>query len=202
MQVTQMKNLGLTTILAALVVGCSGGDASPDPAAPAAPLSTPRTDARTLPIPGSPGSAPTGQAASGPLAWSIPATWIEEQPASNMRWAQYRVPGDDGDGECIVFYFGPGQGGDPSSNAQRWAGQFTQPDGRSSTDLMVFERLEGTPLPAYIVEVTGTYDGGMSGPMDVTGYMLLGGIVEGPDAPWFFKLIGRKPPFAHSTPTS
>ena len=50
--------------------------------------------------------------------------------------------------------------------------------------------LEGATLTSYVVEVTGTYDGGMSGPMDVPGYMLLGGIVEGPDAPWFFKFIG------------
>ena len=46
-----------------------------------------------------------------------------------MRHAQYRVPGGNGDGECIVFYFGPGEGGDPMSNARRWAGQFDQPDG-------------------------------------------------------------------------
>jgi hypothetical protein len=48
-----------------------------------------------------------------------------------MRRAQYKVPGPAGAGECVVFYFGPGQGGDAQSNAERWASQFTQPGGRS-----------------------------------------------------------------------
>ena len=29
-----------------------------------------------------------------------------------MRRAQYRISGSGGDAECVVFYFGPGQGGD------------------------------------------------------------------------------------------
>jgi len=107
-----------------------------------------------------------------------------------MRWAQYRVPGAAGDGECVVYYFGPGQGGDPMANAQRWAGQFTQPDGSSSQDKMKVSTLEGGMLPLHLVEVSGTYDGGMSASGTSEGYMLLGGIAEGPDAPWFFKFTG------------
>jgi hypothetical protein len=46
----------------------------------------------------------------------------------------------------------------------------------------------------HLVEVTGTYDGGMTmtdAPAErLEGYMLLGAIVEGPDAPWFFKFTG------------
>jgi hypothetical protein len=111
-----------------------------------------------------------------------------------MRLAQYRVPGPGGDAECVVFYFGPGQGGDPQANAARWAGQFEQSDGRSSLDVMTIEPLGGTAVPVRIVEVHGTYDGGMTmtdaPPEKRPGYMLLGGIAEGPDAPWFFKLTG------------
>jgi hypothetical protein len=111
-----------------------------------------------------------------------------------MRVAQYRVPGPGGDAECVVFYFGPGQGGDPRSNALRWASQFTQPDGRPSAEVMRSEALAGTPRPVQLVELTGTYDGGMTmtdAPAERRpGYMLLGGIADGPDAPWFFKFTG------------
>jgi hypothetical protein len=108
-----------------------------------------------------------------------------------MRRAQYRVPGPGGDGECIVFYFGPGQGGDPAANAVRWAQQFKQPDGSSSVDRMQVATLEGTRVRVQIVEVTGTYDGGMTmtdAPAEQKpDYMLLGAIAQGADAPWFFK---------------
>jgi hypothetical protein len=90
-----------------------------------------------------------------------------------------------------VFYFGRGQGGDAAANAVRWAQQFKQPDGSSSVDQMQMAALEGTRVPVQIVEVTGIYDGGMTmtdAPAErKAGYMLLGAIAQGADAPWFFK---------------
>jgi hypothetical protein len=123
------------------------------------------------------------------LAWTVPLDWVEETPANPMRKAQYRV----GDGAtCVVYYFGPGEGGDAQSNAARWADQFEQPDGRSSREVMLFERVEVAGVPVTLVEVTGTYkEGMMSGQASANpGFMLLGAIAEGPDANWFFKLTG------------
>jgi hypothetical protein len=110
-----------------------------------------------------------------------------------MRKAQYRIPGEAGDAECVVFYFGPGQGGDARANAERWAGQFTQPDGRASTEVMKTESLDVNGLNVMWVEVKGTYKaspmmGGSAEPNP--GYMLFGAIASGPDANWFFKLTG------------
>jgi hypothetical protein len=80
------------------------------------------------------------------------------------------------------------------ANARRWAGQFTLPDGGSAEDSLVVTELKSTPVPVQVVEVRGTYDGGMTmtaaPPERQEGYMLLGGIAQGPDAPWFFKLTG------------
>jgi hypothetical protein len=110
-----------------------------------------------------------------------------------MRKAQYRIPGEAGDAECVVFYFGPGQGGDARANAERWAGQFTQPDGRASTEVMKTESLDVNGLNVLWVEVKGTYKaspmmGGSAEPNPA--YMLFGAIARGPDANWFFKLTG------------
>jgi hypothetical protein len=109
-----------------------------------------------------------------------------------MRRAQYRVPGPAGDAECVVFYFGPGQGGDASSNAARWAGQFHAPDGGGSAPAPRTAGLRVGDLEVTTVEVEGTYSGGMGGAATggKPGYRLVGAIVAGPDANWFFKLTG------------
>ena len=71
------------------------------------------------------------------------------------------------------------------ANAQRWADQFAQPDGRSSREVMKTETIEVGGVPVLLSEVTGTYSGGMAmmgGPsQDLEGYMLLGAVAEGPD---------------------
>jgi hypothetical protein len=178
-------------LCSAIVIACGG---APEPTAP--PADDARRSARTLEIPAA--QAPGGEEAAAAhgriLQWEVPAGWQAVAPASPMRLAQYRVAGPGGDAECVVFYFGPGQGGDARANAERWAGQFEQPDGRPSVEVMKLAPLAGAALPVQVVEVRGTYDGGMTmtdAPAEKQpGSMLLGGIAEGPDAPWFFKFTG------------
>ncbi len=189
-----------------LLLAACGGDGAPstDAAPPAAAEPGPATDAG-LP-PGHPPltpATPEGRIAPPPpgsgtgtagLTWEAPAGWIEETPSSAMRRAQYRIPGPGGDGECVVFYFGPGQGGDAEANARRWADEFLQPGGGSSREVLETERLEVAGVDVLLAEVTGTYGGGMTmtgAPQpERTGYMLLGAIAAGLDANWFFKLTG------------
>lgn len=163
-------------------------------------------EARTLPLPSEaaaaadppPATAPpgrTGAPSGGRLVWDAPSPpWTEVEPGSPMRLAQYEIEGPGGPASLVVYYFGQGQGGDARANATRWAGQFAQPDGRPSTEAMTFEPLDGAAVALHVVEITGTYDGGMTMTAEPAapqpGAMLLGGIAEGPDAPWFFKLTG------------
>jgi hypothetical protein len=160
----------------------------------ALPAGHPSLDAPTMPAPGLPPvpeGAGTGAAA---LAWTVPAGWVTEKPASAMRRAQYRVPGKTGDGECAVFYFGPGQGGDPMSNAVRWAEQFALPDGSSARSTMKTSEIEVGGFKVFMVEVAGTYNGGMTmtaaPAKPMPGYRLLGAVAPGPDANWYFKFTG------------
>ena len=134
----------------------------------------------------------SGQGAQG-LSWTQPEEWLAETPSSSMRRAQYRVPGPAGDAECVVYYFGPGEGGDARANVLRWADQFGQPDGTPSREALVSEEVVVDGIPVLLAEVRGIYSGGMTG----TGpqaprpdSMLLGAVAQGPDANWFFKLTG------------
>jgi hypothetical protein len=110
-----------------------------------------------------------------------------------MRKAQYSVTGEAGKAEFVVFYFGPGQGGNARANVERWAGQFTQPDGRPSQEVMKTSQTDVNGIPVTLVEIKGTYQSSpmMGGSIDPKpGHMLLAAIAEGPDANWFFRLTG------------
>jgi len=199
-------------LFAAALLACGGGDKEQTAEAPPV-AEAPHGAARTLPIPTQPQArqahdASLGAGAAGRLEppppdsgtgnagleWTSPAGWQSVQPANSMRRAQYKVPGPGGEAECVVFYFGPGQGGDPLSNAQRWAGQFKTPDGKSVDHLMKTTQYAVGPIKVLEVEVTGTYDGGQTmtaePPKPQPGSMMLGAVAEGPDANWFFKFIG------------
>ena len=128
------------------------------------------------------------------LVWSVPADWIQQTPSSSMRKAQYEVPGSAGAGECVVFYFGPGQGGDPKANAMRWGSQFKRADGSTAEGDVKTSQAKVGDLDVLYVEVSGTYAGGMTMGMqpaeEKPGYALLGAVAEGPDSNWFFKFTG------------
>jgi len=112
-----------------------------------------------------------------------------------MRRAQYRIPGPGGPAECVVFYFGPGQGGDAKANAARWAGQFRRPDGSPVGDGYKTREIKVGDMAVVLVEVDGTYVGGMGGGPagpERPNYMLLGAIADGPDAKWFFRSTGPR----------
>lgn len=148
----------------------------------------PPTGAQTAVNPPPPGSG-TGEMG---LTWTKPDGWVAEQSTSPMRKAQFRIPGPGGDAELTVFYFGPGQGGDPMANAKRWASQFSQPGGGSSEDAMKTSQTKVGDLPVTLVEVAGTYTNRMVSNESFADYELLGAIAEGPDANWFFKMTGPK----------
>lgn len=138
---------------------------------------------------------PQGGLGAAGLVWDAPKSWVAQPPANPMRRAQYRIPGSAGDGELVVFYFGPNQGGPPLDNAQRWAMQFAQPDGADPLTALRTRTGDIHGIPALFVETTGTYNPGtMSGAPAAAkeNWALLGVVAEGGDANWFFKFTGPK----------
>jgi len=107
-----------------------------------------------------------------------------------MRMAQASIPGDGGDGQLTVFYFGPGGGGGVDANIDRWVGQIELDPGTLPRRIRM--DLDGG-LVAHWVEVEGTLKPSMMGvgPTEPQpGSRLQGAVVEGPQGPWFFKATG------------
>jgi len=130
----------------------------------------------------------------GGLSVVMPEGWRSTVPSSQMRTAEYLLPGEGGaDASLVVFYFGPDQGGSVEANIERWYGQFTQPEGGSTKERS--RRTERTVggLKVTMVDIPGTYTGGGMGggsPAALAGYRMLGAIVVAPRGPFFFKLVG------------
>jgi len=178
-----------------VAAGC-GGRTQEQPAA-AAPLEPIPSHAQVMPRGAASSDHETlsAGASSGELRWTAAKEWIEVTPSSQIRRAQYRLPAvstDKEDGECVVYYFGAGQGGDAQANIQRWVAQFSGPGSESprTTEIKVGD------LKVSRVEVGGTYTPSpmsmMGGPppQRKPGSILLGAIVPGPDSNWFFKCTG------------
>ena len=128
------------------------------------------------------------------IRWTAPASWKAEA-ARPMRAATYSIPnapGDQGVAECVVNFFGPGQGGGIDANVDRWKGQVLGADGAPAAAKI--DKRAGKGVTITRVDASGTYTG-MGGPMNpgakpVAGYRLIGAIVEGPGGNVFFKLTG------------
>ncbi len=114
-----------------------------------------QTGAGQAPAPSVEPPAPSRSA----LQWAAPSAWVEEQPSSNMRMAQWQVPAGDESLECAMFHF-PG-GGTVEGNITRWVNQF------ESTSSVERDSTETNGVPTHTVSVTGTFQGGgraMGGP--------------------------------------
>ena len=107
-------------------------------------------------------SAGSGRAPLG-VSWFEPKPFQRVPRETPMRKATYLVPrakGDSQDGELVVFYFGPDQGGGVDANISRWIGQF---EGAKPADIHRAER-SANGLKQHTVEVErGTFSSQMPG---------------------------------------
>jgi hypothetical protein len=111
------------------------------------------------------------------------------------RAATYAVSpasGDTASAECVVYFFGSGQGGTVQANLERWKGQLVTPDGKASDAKIAKRTIHG--LSVTTIDASGNYTG-MGGPMAASksvqnNFRLLGTIVQGPGGNVFIKFTG------------
>lgn len=181
--------LTLPALILVVLAGCGSDEPEGRVVRPApAPAPAPAPGEAPAPQPQAGGAA---QGSAG-LDFDLPADWQQEAPSNTMRLAQARIPGEAGEGEFALFYFGPGGGGGTEANIQRWLGQVQPaPDTEPERETVQV----GEDLTAHTVVARGTLTpspmsmrGGTPEPQP--GHMLLGAVVEGPGGPWFFKVTG------------
>jgi hypothetical protein len=138
------------------------------------------------------------------LKWTPPAGW-KSSGATSMRAATYPVApvqGDQDSAECVVYFFGLGQGGSIQANIDRWEGQFKTPGGKPAPAKVSKITIHGWPVTA--IDVSGEYSGiagpSATAPVHVPGYRLLGAIVESPGGDVFIKFTGSAKTMAANQP--
>jgi hypothetical protein len=136
------------------------------------------------------------------LRYKVPAGWIEEERASSMRVAQYKLPRTEGDTEdalLVLYYFGQGQGGTTAANIERWASQMHQADGTKAK--RTEESFTANGLKVTAVDAGGTYVAetapGSGTFHNKPGYRLRAAVVETPNGSYFVKLVGPEKTVAH-----
>jgi hypothetical protein len=121
-----------------------------------------------------------------------PATWIEHAPLGGMgRVANYTVPGRDGGeaAQIVVYYFGPGQGGDIDSNILRWQSQFgPQADGTPTQPVVDRMNVEG--IPVTLVELAGDWMK-MGQSRYTPDQLFIAAIVQAPTGNIFIRFAGQ-----------
>ncbi|MEM9553739.1 MAG: hypothetical protein AAGC60_05745 [Acidobacteriota bacterium] len=188
--------IGLVAAVSLLGVACAQDAPAPaeaadqgTPAASAEPTTAPSGAPAPLTSRSSqPAGAADGAEIKAPGAiFNLPGAWRSEPPSSTMRLAQAIIPGDAGEGQLTVFYFGPGGGGGVEANLDRWIGQMEATAAPQRDQFAV----DGFTVTWVVVQGTlqpSTMGVGPTEPQP--GSRLLGGIVEGPQGPWFFKATG------------
>jgi hypothetical protein len=128
-------------------------------------------------------STQSGTRAIPTLEWKLPQGWEEAAPGE-MRFASFRVKGEDGKTADVGVFPLPGMAGGDLDNVNRWRGQVGQTpiteEERAKTATAV--SIDGQPAQVY--EMAGENPG--SG--DKT--RILAGILRKEGVVWFFKMTG------------
>jgi hypothetical protein len=126
---------------------------------------------------------------------TTPAEWKKETPASNLRYAQFKLPkvkDDKQDAELVIFKGIPDT---VKGNIERWQGDFLPPKGKKAEDISKVSEVKLGGKDATYVDIKGTYLY-KTRPRDPNekaqerpDYRLLGVVYEG-DAKYQIRLIG------------
>lgn len=113
---------------------------------------------------------------------------------------ELELPAAEGETEAakVTVHFFGGTGGDWKANLERWASQFKTADGSALDPAKVkVEDAEANGLKVKIAWLEGTWTPASMGPMakkaePKPGSKMVAALVEGPDGPYFVRLVGSK----------
>ncbi|HLU67899.1 MAG TPA: hypothetical protein VKZ63_16555 [Kofleriaceae bacterium] len=133
-----------------------------------------------------------GRAVLGPVTFAPPQGWQEKPTTSSMRAGQFAIPGEAGEAELVIYFFGSGGAGSVEDNLARWHDQFQADGGGKVTPKTSKKEVAGMQVTMTAVE--GRYVAAMrpGAPEkhDKPDHAMLGAIVETSGGPYYFKLVG------------
>jgi hypothetical protein len=137
------------------------------------------------------------------LKSTAPAAWKEEEPASKMRYKQFRLPhvkDDKTDAELLIFR---GFGGSAADNIKRWKEQFLPPEGKKMEDVAKVSQMKVAGNDVSYLDVSGVYLF-KDRPFDPNAkaekrpnYRMLAVHFEGPKNIYHIKLVGPEKTVEH-----
>jgi hypothetical protein len=143
------------------------------------------------------GPAPAAPVTLDGLKSTPPVAWKAVETTSPMRFRQWSVPradGDANDAEVVIFFFGPGQGGDAAANIDRWKKMFEPPAGKQIDEVSKVETLKIGKVAATVLDVRGTY---LYKPAPMApqsekrpNHRMLSVVFESPQGPYFIRFVG------------
>ncbi len=128
--------------------------------------------------------------------------WVRQEPTSQMRAAQFRLPLEDwdqterdSDAQLVVYYFGEQGAGPIQANIDRWLSQF-EPAGDRPLDAKT-EQTTLNGLDATIVRVRGTYVAenlpGSGVRRNEKNWAMVALIVQTDAGPYYVRFLGPRP---------
>lgn len=136
--------------------------------------------------------------ARGKLQMVAPKQWKRTKPRSSMLAFEFSAPGDAKEGDPTARITIMRAGGSIDANIERWYGQFTQPDGKSTKDRAKLEKFEVDGTKVHWVDITGDFKESMGGGPFAPGktvvrkeHRMIGSIVVADDGgQYFIKMTG------------
>lgn len=129
----------------------------------------------------------------GLFKFTAPEKWVKKEPKSKIVEFEYAAPaakGDTDDGRLTIMK----AGGGVDANIERWVGQFSQPDGKSTADRTKRSKKNVAGLDVHLVDISGTYKDQPQGPfgpsVNKEKYRMLAAIIVAKDAQIFVKFYG------------
>jgi hypothetical protein len=136
----------------------------------------------------------------GGLKFTIPSRWISVPADNPARVGQWRVPPPRGQagseaGEVVVFFFGPGVGGDAKENIDAWMGTMFDADGHAAAAEIKNRQTNSFKISQLIA--FGTYHqvvpiAGIP-PVAKPGYGLIGTVIENSHGNIYWRFTGPEP---------
>ncbi len=135
-----------------------------------------------------------GKTVLGGLAVAVPEGWTQEPVRSRMRKAQWKIDGEAGPAELVVYHFGQAGAGSVEKNLERWYGQFQQADGSPTKDAAEVTEKSVDGMRVTRVEVGGRYVAavrpGANERHDIPEARMLAAIIDAADGSYYFKMVG------------